>query len=199
MVAVPSIIRLVRLATVPSKASFERRAGKPRLQAGAVARQQRDEIAGADRAVDALAAPVELSGCGKGTRDRRPGQRQVDVVERLGDVVGRVLVIEHRRPGSGFRRTTPGCRRRASSRARWCRRTASSCCRRCRRGPTWICGRSIMTSAISRTGAATAAAGADWRSARRPAARGRRCRRPSARRRGTRRSLPGTPKRRYGR
>ncbi len=74
---------------------FQRRAGQPRLQAGAVARQRRDEIAGADRAVDALAAPVELPGGGKGARDRRPGQRQVDVAELFGDVVGGVLIGEH--------------------------------------------------------------------------------------------------------
>ena len=47
-----------------------------------------------DAAVDALAAPVELAGCGKGARDRRPGQRQVDIAELFGDAVGAVLVIQ---------------------------------------------------------------------------------------------------------
>src|SRR6266567_3760437 len=65
------------------------------LQPGPLARQRRDEIAGADRAVDTLAAPVELPGRGKGTRDRRPGQRKVDIAERLGDVIGGIFIAEH--------------------------------------------------------------------------------------------------------
>src|SRR5256885_14895290 len=74
---------------------FQGRAGEPRLQAGAVARQGGDEVADADRAVDALAAPVELPGRGEGTRDRWPGQRKVDIAERLGGVIGGIFVSEH--------------------------------------------------------------------------------------------------------
>jgi len=59
---------------------FQRRAGQPRLQAGAVARQRSDEVAGADRAVDALAAPVECP-VPRTTARSRPGQRQVDIAE----------------------------------------------------------------------------------------------------------------------
>ena len=88
-VSVPSIIMLVRLATVPSKASFSGALDSRALRPERSPDKCRDEIADADAAVDALAAPVELPGRGKGTRDRRPGQRQVDIVERLGQVIGR--------------------------------------------------------------------------------------------------------------
>ena len=74
---------------------FQGRAGQPRLQAGAVARQGCDEVADADRAVDALAAPVELPGRGEGTRDRWPGQRKVDIAEPLGDVIDGIFIAEH--------------------------------------------------------------------------------------------------------
>src|SRR5205823_9630622 len=55
----------------------------------------RDEVADADRTIDSLAAPVELSRRGKGTRDRRPGQRKIDIVKRFGDAIGHVFVCEH--------------------------------------------------------------------------------------------------------
>ena len=74
---------------------FQRCADQPRLDAGTIARQHRDEIAGRDRAVDALAAPVELSGRGERARDRRPRQREIDIAELLGDMVGGVLIFEH--------------------------------------------------------------------------------------------------------
>ena len=82
MVSVPSIIMLVRLATVPSNASFSGALASRAFRPERSPDKRGDEVAGADRAVDALAAPVELPGRGKGTRDRRPGQRKVDVVER---------------------------------------------------------------------------------------------------------------------
>ena len=99
---------------------LQRRAGEPRLQAGALAGQRGDEVADADAAVDALAAPVELPGRGEGARDRRPGQRQVDIAERLRTRDWRRPDRSARRPGCGFRRTTAGCRRRAS----WCARSS---------------------------------------------------------------------------
>ena len=74
---------------------LERRRDQPRLQAGAVARQHRDEVAGRDRAVDAFAAPVELSGRRERARDRRPRQREIDIAELFGDLVGGVLIFEH--------------------------------------------------------------------------------------------------------
>ncbi len=37
----------------------------------------------------------ELPGRGKGARDRGPGQRQVDIVERIGQLMAGILVIEH--------------------------------------------------------------------------------------------------------
>ena len=49
----------------------------------------------ADAAVDAFAAPVELPGRGKGTRDRRPGERKVDIPERFGQMIAGILVSQH--------------------------------------------------------------------------------------------------------
>jgi hypothetical protein len=76
-------------------AELQGRRDQPRLQARAVARKHGDEVAGGDRAVDALAAEIELSGRREGARDRRPGQREVDVAELFLKAVGGVLVFQH--------------------------------------------------------------------------------------------------------
>ncbi len=58
MVSVPSIIMLVRLATVPSNASFSGALVSRALRPERSPERGGDEIADADAAVDALAAPV---------------------------------------------------------------------------------------------------------------------------------------------
>ena len=136
MVSVPSIIGLVRSATLPSKASLSGalaiRAFSPERSPERAATKSRR-----DRAVDALAAPVELPGRGEGARDRGPGQRQVDVLEVLGGVGGGVLVIQHAvlDPDLGERHR---CRRRASWRADGLDEGVQLLRRR--RRPTWIAG-----------------------------------------------------------
>ncbi len=65
---------------------LERRAGEPDLEAGAVAasarRRNRSKLM---RGVDRLAVPGEAAGGGEALGDRRPGQREFDVGERLDD------------------------------------------------------------------------------------------------------------------
>ena len=73
---------------------FQRRAGDLDLQARPLAGQRGEKIAEADAAVDAFAAPVELSGCGERAGDRGPSQRQVDIAEVLGDPIGGILIAE---------------------------------------------------------------------------------------------------------
>src|SRR5438128_4005487 len=50
----------------------------------------RSEIGETNGGVDRLVMPGEASGGGEAARDRRPGKRQLHVVERLDDLVGLV-------------------------------------------------------------------------------------------------------------
>src|SRR5262245_17071510 len=78
------------MADIAVKGKLERRSGQPHLKAGAVPVERGDEIGEADGGIDRLVVPRETPGGSEAARDRRPGQRQLDIVERLDDLVGLV-------------------------------------------------------------------------------------------------------------
>ena len=78
-------------APVAFEGELERGAGEANLQARAVAGERGGEIRQRDRAVDRLVMPDEVAGGGEALGDRRPGQRQFDIAERLGDAARRVV------------------------------------------------------------------------------------------------------------
>ena len=90
--SVPSILTRRLDADRAVEGGLQRLAGEAQLQAGAVAGKRRREIAERDGGVERLAMPDEAAGGAEALGDRRPGQREVDVVERLGELVG---VVAH--------------------------------------------------------------------------------------------------------
>ena len=84
--SVPSILQRRPVADIAVEGELERRAGEPQLQAGAVAAQRGEEIGEAERRVERLVVPDEAAGRAEALRDRRPGERELDVRQRLDDL-----------------------------------------------------------------------------------------------------------------
>ena len=69
---------------------FHRRAGKPQLDAGALAGQRRQEIAQREARFDRLVVPDEAAIGAEAARDRRPGELEVDAVEPVDEFLPRI-------------------------------------------------------------------------------------------------------------
>ena len=82
------------MAQIAVEGELERGAGEADLEPGPIAPQRGGEIGEADGGVEHLVVPGEVPGAGEALRDRGPGERELDVGERLDDLAGLVAQDE---------------------------------------------------------------------------------------------------------
>ena len=75
--------------------ALDRRAGEPKLDAAAVAGERSGEIGEREARVHRLAVPDEVAGGAEALGDRRPGERQLDVLQRFAELVRGVAQHHH--------------------------------------------------------------------------------------------------------